>query len=114
MAIFDGDMSLIHSIVRLMRVLSCVGISNETSPNTYEANEISQIAGGQGGQAGIKYLNELLFSVAARVVPYMREHGFKQFPQRPNEMDPTQFAFQGRTMWEYLRDAPEMKNQFDT
>lgn len=100
---------------RLLRVLSAVGIGKETSPNTYEANEISQIAGSQGGQAGIKYLNELLFSVAARVVPYMREHGFKQFPRKDaGEMDPTQFTFQGRTMWEYLKDTPEMKLQFDT
>lgn len=97
-----------------MRVLSCVGIGNEISPNTYESNEISRIAGSQAGQAGIRYLNELLFSVAASIVPYMREHGFKQFPHRPKEMDPTQFTFQGRTMWEYLKDTPEMKHWFDT
>ncbi|KAI5360201.1 putative O-methyltransferase domain, S-adenosyl-L-methionine-dependent methyltransferase [Septoria linicola] len=101
-------------ISRLMRVLTSVGIGEETSPNTYLSNEISQIAGSEGGQAGIKYLNELLFSVAARIVPYMREHGFKQFPKRPEEMDPTQYTFGGRMMWDYLKDTPEMKNSFDT
>ncbi|GIZ44061.1 hypothetical protein CKM354_000727000 [Cercospora kikuchii] len=101
-------------ISRLMRVLTSVGVGREVAPNTYEANAISEIAGSEGGQAGIKYLNELLFSVAARIVPYMREHGFKQFPTRPKEMDPTQFTFDGRIMWDYLKDTPEMKNSFDT
>lgn len=105
---------LICATARLLRVLTSVGIGEEVAANTYKSNQISEIAASAGGQAGVKFLNELLFSVAARIVPYMREHGFKQFPRRPQEMDPTQFAFDGRMMWDYLKDTPEMKNSFDT
>lgn len=105
---------LIAHAARIMRALTSVGIATETAPNIYQANAISQIAASQGGKAGIKYLNELLFAVGAQIVPYMREHGFKQFPQRPEEVDPTQFTFDGRVMWDYLKDTPEMKNWFDT
>lgn len=97
-----------------MRVLTGVGICDETGPNTYTANELSKIAASPLGQAGVKIENELLFPIAAKVVPYMREHGFKQFPRRPKEMDPTQYAFGGKMMWEHFRDSPEHKQWFDT
>lgn len=97
-----------------MRVLTGVGICDETGRNTYKANELSKIAASPLGQAGVKIENELLFPVAAKIVPYMREHGFKQFPRRPKEIDPTQYAFGGKMMWEYFRDSPEYKQWFDT
>jgi hypothetical protein len=97
-----------------MRVLTGAGICDETGRNTYKANELSKIAASLHGQAGVKIENELLFPIAARIVPYMREHGFKQFPRRPKEIDPTQYAFGGKMMWEYFRDSPEHKEWFDT
>lgn len=97
-----------------MRVLTCAGVGEETAPNTYKPNDISAIAASLGGQAEVKIKNELLFPIASRLVPYMREHGFKQFPQRPTEMDPTQFTYGGKMMFEYLKDTPDMKQWFDT
>lgn len=97
-----------------MRVLTAVGICEETAPNTYQSNELSKVAASLGGKAGVKITNELLFPIAAQLVPYMREHGFKQFPNRPKEMDPTEYTFGGRMMWEYFKDNPETKQWFDT
>lgn len=97
-----------------MRVLTGAGICNETGRNTYRANELSKIAASLLGQAGVKIENELLFTIAAKIVPYMREHGFKQFPRRPKEMDPTQYALGGKMMWEHFKDNAEYKQWFDT
>lgn len=101
-------------VSRLLRVLTSVGIGEETAPDTYRANAVSILAGSAGGQAGVTFTNELLFQVAARLAPFMREHGFHAFPQRPAEMDVVQFTFNGRDMWQYLRDTPHMKDAFDT
>lgn len=56
--------------------------------------------------------NEELFPIAAKLVPYMRERGFHQFPKRPQEIDPVEYVH-GKTMWEYWKENPELKDWFD-
>lgn len=98
-----------------MRVLTGAGVADEIASNTYAANPISKIAATAGGKAGVKIMNELLFPVAAQLVPYMRQHGFKQFPDRAKgELDPTQFTFDGKIMFDYFKDNSEIKHWFDT
>lgn len=94
-----------------------MGVCDETDTKIYKANPLSKIAGSLGGQAAIKKVNELLYVVGAQAQPYMRQYGIDNFPppsvSDSGKPDLCQFAFGGKTMWEYLKSNEEMKYWFD-
>ena len=49
-----------------MRVLTSVGVCSESSKDTYQSNELSQIGASTGGKAGIK------ITLAFQFVPFNR------------------------------------------
>lgn len=95
-----------------MRPLLSVGYCEETGPNAYQANELSKATCSSIGRASLKINNDLFFKFAAQIVPYMREHGFKQFPES-HETSLSQYTFQGRSFYDYLKQDAEMKAWFD-
>jgi len=97
-------------IVRLMRMLTAVGICEETGINTYRSNAMMDVLASDGQQAGMKYMTDLQFHIISKIRDFMLETQIHT-GSAPS-LTACQFAF-GKSFWQILDESEEQRANFN-
>ncbi|EAW14625.1 putative O-methyltransferase [Aspergillus clavatus NRRL 1] len=100
-------------IVRVMRVLTAIGLATETANQTYAANETTYFEILPGSIAAVKHHFEPDFGMGARLVDYMRGPGIHQFADEPDQVTLFKYAHGFDKIFGMLEHNPEQKEAFD-
>ncbi|KAG6993884.1 hypothetical protein G7Y79_00050g086210 [Physcia stellaris] len=100
-------------VVRIMRVLSCIGLCDEIGVRTYAANARTQFKTEQGSIGAEKHHFDLDFGMGGRLVDYMRGPGIQQFADNPGEITLFEYAHGTKSIFGLLEKNSEQKQSFD-
>ncbi|KAE8391474.1 S-adenosyl-L-methionine-dependent methyltransferase [Aspergillus alliaceus] len=100
-------------IVRVMRVLTAIGLCDEVENETYAANEKTHFKILPGSIAAEKHHFDLDFGMGGRLVEYMRGPGIQQFADEPDAITLFKFAHGTDVIFGLLEKNPEQKQAFD-
>ncbi|OGM48243.1 O-methyltransferase [Aspergillus bombycis] len=100
-------------IVRVMRVLTAVGLCDEVRNETYAANEKTHFKVLPGSIAAEKHHFDLDFGMGGRLVEYMRGPGIQQFADEPGATTLFKYAHGTDVIFGLLEKNPEQKQAFD-
>ncbi|KAL9045006.1 MAG: hypothetical protein Q9214_001897 [Letrouitia sp. 1 TL-2023] len=99
-------------IERLMRLVTYCGICNEVGESQYSANEATDLINTPGLNGGEKHHYDLFFPIGTKLVEYMNETGVHQFPEKPEEKSPFEFAH-GMPVWKFFQQNKKYRKYFD-
>ncbi|KAK6392572.1 hypothetical protein LTR65_003703 [Meristemomyces frigidus] len=99
-------------IIRIMRVITYVGICAETDYATYASNETTAFITQKAFIGAEKHHTDLGFAIGGKLVEMMRTHGLHQFPEGSDQKSPFEYTY-GMGMFEYLEKDREQKEDFD-
>ncbi|KAE8343044.1 hypothetical protein BDV24DRAFT_129606 [Aspergillus arachidicola] len=100
-------------IVRVMRVLTAIGLCDEVGNETYAANEKTHFKILPGSIAAEKHHFDLDFGMGGRLVEYMRGPGIQQFADEPGATTLFKYAHGTDVIFGLLEKNPEQKQAFD-
>ncbi|KAF7586328.1 hypothetical protein BBP40_009056 [Aspergillus hancockii] len=100
-------------IVRVMRVLTAIGLCDEVDNETYTANEKTHFKILPGSIAAEKHHFDLDFGMGGRLVEYMRGPGIQQFADEPDAITLFKYAHGTDVIFGLLEKNPEQKQAFD-
>lgn len=97
-------------IVRLMRMVTAIGVCDEVGVHTYRSNAMSEILTTSGQRAGMQFMVDLQFQIGSRIRDCMRETKFHETGSSP--LTACQFAF-GKSFWRILDESAEQRANFN-
>ncbi|KAJ5759510.1 S-adenosyl-L-methionine-dependent methyltransferase [Penicillium odoratum] len=100
-------------IIRVMRVLSAVGLCDEIDNQLYAANDKTRFKILPGSIAAEKHHFDLDFGMGGRLVDYMRGPGIQQFADEPDAITLFKYAYGTDVIFGLLEKNPEQKEAFD-
>ena len=99
-------------IARIMRLVTYCGVCDEVGESEYAANGATQLIITPGLSGGQRHHFDLFFPIGAKLVEYMQETGIHQFPLKPNDKSPFEYAH-GMPFWEFLIKRDDRRKDFD-
>ncbi|KAJ5093722.1 hypothetical protein N7456_009583 [Penicillium angulare] len=100
-------------IIRIMRVLSAIGLCDEVGNQLYAANDKTRFKILPGSIAAEKHHFDLDFGMGGRLVDYMRGPGIQQFADEPDAVTLFKYAHGTDVIFGLLEKHPEQKQAFD-
>ncbi|KAB8274790.1 S-adenosyl-L-methionine-dependent methyltransferase [Aspergillus minisclerotigenes] len=100
-------------IVRVMRVLTAIGLCDEVGNESYAANDKTRFKILPGSIAAEKHHFDLDFGMGGRLVEYMRGPGIHQFVDEPGATTLFKYAHGTDVIFGLLEKNPEQKQAFD-
>lgn len=97
-------------IIRLMRMVTAIGVCDEVGVHTYRSNAMSEILTTSGQRAGMQFMVDLQFQIGSRIRDCMRETKFHETGSSP--LTACQFAF-GKSFWRILDESAEQRANFN-
>lgn len=98
-------------IIRIMRLVTCVGVCEEVDYATYTANATTMFITQKAFIGAEKHHTDLTFPIGGNVIELMRTNGLHQFPEG-DQKSPFEYTF-GSKMFDYFNINPEQKDAFD-
>ncbi|EAW14278.1 putative O-methyltransferase [Aspergillus clavatus NRRL 1] len=98
-------------IVRLMRIVSALGLCSNPELEVYRPTDKTAIMTGATGRDGVSCLYDLTLPTLAKLPDYFREHGYA-CPQ-DYDRSPMQWAV-GQSQFEWLADRPQHQSLFNS
>lgn len=101
-------------LIRIMRVLTAIGLADEVGECTYAANAVTEWQTRDASVGAIKHHHDLDLGMSGRLVEYMRGPGIKQFADKEKgEQSIFDFTFGKPNIFRLLEIHPEQKKSFD-
>ena len=97
-------------IIRLLRLITAVGICDEIGVHTYRSNAMTEVLASPGQQAGMRYMTDLQFHIASKLRDFMRETQIHK--GKPPPLTACEFAF-GKSFWRILDENAEQRASFN-
>ncbi|KAI9669029.1 MAG: hypothetical protein M1831_000621 [Alyxoria varia] len=95
-------------VKRIMRMLTLLDICEESSQSTYKSNTITQTLNNPGYLGAMNFISSPTMKNLGNARNFFKEKGFPMFGP------PSSFQYaHGQSLWEYFRDHPESKQDFD-
>ncbi|KAJ5594911.1 uncharacterized protein N7459_001119 [Penicillium hispanicum] len=99
--------------IRVMRVLTAIGLCAEVGNQLYAANENTKFKILPGSIAAEKHHFDLDFGMGGKLVEYMRGPGIQQFADEPNAVTLFKYAHGTDVIFGLLEKNAEQKQAFD-
>ncbi|KAF7718265.1 Uncharacterized protein PECH_002080 [Penicillium ucsense] len=100
-------------VIRIMRVLTAIGLCDEAGSQLYAANHRTHFKILPGSIAAEKHHFDLDFAMGGKLVEYMRGPGIQQFADEPDAMTLFKYAHGTDVIFGLLERNPEQKQAFD-
>ncbi|KAJ5716130.1 hypothetical protein N7493_008041 [Penicillium malachiteum] len=100
-------------IIRVMRVLTAIGLCDELGNQLYAANDKTRFKILPGSIAAEKHHFDLDFGMGGRLVDYMRGPGIQQFADEPGAITLFKYAHGTDLIFGLLEKNAEQKQAFD-
>ncbi|KAL8951243.1 MAG: hypothetical protein Q9222_002771 [Ikaeria aurantiellina] len=100
-------------VVRIMRVLTAIGLCDELGVQAYGSNAKTEFKIHPGSIGAEKHHFDLDFAMGGRLVDYMRGPGIHQFADNPGEVTLFQHTHGSKTIFGLLEKNAEQKQCFD-
>ncbi|KAJ5168553.1 uncharacterized protein N7482_004147 [Penicillium canariense] len=99
--------------IRIIRILTAVGLCDEVGNQLYAANEWTRFKILPGSIAAEKHHFDLDFGMGGKLVEYMRGPGIQQFVDEPNAVTLFKYAHGTDVIFGLLEKNAEQKQAFD-
>ncbi|KAF3013721.1 hypothetical protein E8E14_005703 [Neopestalotiopsis sp. 37M] len=92
-------------IVRIMRLITIIGIADEVGPSTYQANATTDFSITKGILGDVKFYTDVVLKLCSNMGPIAKSHDF-------DEIDVPTLTF-GKIMFKFMAENPEYNKAFD-